>query len=151
MEALVRKLQTDFPAFTFRAGPRFRWAADHQEIIYKLDNDIRNTWGILHELGHALRGHHDYHTDVELLRKEVEAWAEAESLSAQYGVTIDAEHIQGCLDSYRDWLHKRSTCPQCALRGVQDDAKRYVCLNCKATWVVSSARFCRAYRRSQAT
>jgi hypothetical protein len=63
-------------------------------------------------------------------------------------VIIDEEHIQNCLDTYRDWLHKRSTCPRCDSHGLQT-SEQYKCYNCRAVWRVGNERFCRAYRSLQ--
>lgn len=147
MEQLVRKLQGDFPAYHFTAGDVACWSPRTQEIHYEAREDHAiASWSVLHELGHALLGHDTYNSDVMLLQKESSAWTKAVSLAKQYGLDIDAGHIQNCLDTYRDWLHKRSTCPRCRDHGVQQK-NTYTCLNCAARWRVSPARFCRSYRR----
>lgn len=60
---------------------------------------------------------------------------------------ISEDHIQDCLDSYRDWLHKRSLCPDCRLSSIQTDAHTYTCVFCHKKWRVTAERFCRPYRR----
>ncbi len=108
-------------------------------------------WALLHEAGHALLGHKGYKTDAGLLMLEVEAWQAAQKLSIKMEITITEEHIQDCLNTYRDWLYARSTCPTCALNSLQIDETTYLCLNCSARWSVSQSRFCRPYRLRQST
>jgi hypothetical protein len=46
-------------------------------------------------------------------------------------------------------VYKRSLCPACGLAGLQVAETRFRCINCIHTWIVTSARFCRPYRRSK--
>jgi hypothetical protein len=93
-------------------------------------------------------GHQTYRSDFELLLLEVAAWDKAKQLAASQGITMDEEHIQDCLDTYRDWLHERSTCPRCGTVSLQASPSEYNCHNCSASWQVSKSRFCRPYRLS---
>lgn len=149
MEKLVLKLKKDYPDLQFTAGVSHCWSPEHAEISYAVTQDGRGTEALLHELGHARLKHQSYQSDAELLQKEVEAWQEAATLAAHYGVTIDQEHIEQCLDSYRDWLHRRSACPACESTGLQLNIRQYRCINCRQTWNVTVARFKRPYRRSE--
>lgn len=146
MEKFIKVLNRDFPAITFVAGKTASWSPATQCITYSPGPSQTATWSLLHELGHALLGHASYASDVELLQKEVAAWEKAIEVAKGYGVAIDEEHLQACLDTYRDWLHKRSACPSCGQHGLQASQSLYNCLNCQNTWKVSSARFCRPYR-----
>jgi replication factor C subunit 3/5 len=65
----------------------------------------------------------------------------------KYDINIDDDHIQNCLDTYRNWLHLRSTCPECGIRTLQTDKYTYRCHNCHTIWKVTSERFCRPYRK----
>jgi hypothetical protein len=100
----------------------------------------------LHETGHALLEHTAYTSDAELLYLEVAAWKHAELLASMLGVKIDDSHIQQCLDSYRDWLFARSSCPRCLSSSLQTEIDKYECFNCRVQWRVSRSRFCRIYR-----
>jgi hypothetical protein len=105
----------------------------------------------LHETGHALLGHTSYQADFELVRLEAAAWERAKSLALSLDMTIDEGHIQNCLDTYRDWLHKRSLCPSCGTQSLQQgDFVHYRCHNCHTKWRVGTDRFCRAYRQTKA-
>ena len=150
MEVLVNKLKVDFPGITFVAGEIAHWSASTRNITYESGDDTRLCWSLLHELGHAIANHESYKTDVSLLQKETEAWTKASEIAPKYGIKIDDGHVQDCLDTYRDWLHKRSTCPECASHGLQQSKALYRCFNCQTTWKVSSARFCRPYRLRKA-
>ena len=146
MEKLLTKLKQDFPTVAFVPGSTAHWSPSQQQITYCIENNIASMWSLLHELGHALLGHDTFASDMALLCKEVDAWRKAEEIAPQYGVVIDEQHIQNCLDTYRDWLHKRSTCPACKRHGLQHSEALYRCLNCQTTWQVTSNRFCRPYR-----
>lgn len=145
---LIDKLKTVAPDVQFDHGNYFCWSPKTQCVIYPSinDTDPSDSWSLLHETAHALLGHNDYKTDLELLVMESEAWDRAVQIGAELGIKIDPDHIQDCLDTYRDWLHKRSTCPTCGVVSLQINATNYRCHNCNTTWSVSSARFCRPYR-----
>ena len=151
MKPLLAKLRRDFPDLKFTAGTRFIWSPATSQVIYKKSNleEESAIWALLHEVGHAVLGHGKYSSDFELVKLESAAWAEAEKLAKRYGQQIDQDHIQDCLDTYRDWLYQRSTCPTCTVTSLQTDSKTYTCFNCGTTWQVSKSRLCRAYRRKQ--
>ena len=146
----ISRLRHDFPDFRFVPGGQENWSPGSHTITYKKDEPLhRLKCGLLHELAHAQLGHQDYKSDFELLKMESQAWELAAKLGRKYGVRISDEHIQNCLDTYRDWLHRRSTCPACGMHVLQSDAVSYHCFNCQTTWKVSSGRFVRPYRRSK--
>ncbi len=151
MNELIKQLRHDFPALHFAPGDNFSWSPKDQVITYtpKRKTDKIDSWSLIHEVGHGLLGHQDYHSDFELLLLEAAAWEKAVELGAKYNVEIDENHIQDCLDTYRDWLHRRSTCPTCSTQSLQSSPTHYTCFNCKSQWQVSPARFCRPYRRIQ--
>lgn len=151
MEKLIAKLRADFPALRFTPGQQFCWSPETSEIFYNAAADSQKSlWSLLHETGHALLEHQTYKADFELLRLEVAAWERARELASEVGITIDEDHIEDCLDTYRDWLYKRSICPSCTTKCLQqDDYTHYRCFNCHTTWRVSSSRFCRAYRSTK--
>jgi len=101
---------------------------------------------LLHELAHALLNHIDYSRDIELLVMERQAWDKAKELATKYDLEIEDEFIQSNLDTYRDWLHSRSTCPKCNANGLQIKSSLYHCLACNNKWRVNEARTC-ALRR----
>ena len=150
MEKLIYKLKQDHPGLAFNSGGPHCWSPDKGQISYAGDDESHCVEGLLHELGHARLAHKGYVSDLELLHKEVEAWQEALCLASLYGVDFDEEHMQDCLDTYRDWLHKRSMCPLCKTTGIQENERQYNCLNCGHIWHVTDSRFCRPYRLSKA-
>src|SRR6266545_4733663 len=149
MEKLVHKLKQDHPDLIFSIGTSHCWSPEGRQISYATEDATYNIEGLLHELGHARLKHHTYTSDFELLQKELEAWQEALKLAKKYGVSVDQDHMQDCLDTYRDWVHKRSICPNCIGTGIQENEKQYICLNCGHVWQVSASRFCRPYRLSK--
>lgn len=151
MKPLLEKLQIDYPTVEFIEGSAFYWSPATQQIFYKSDvheAELNSaTHAILHELSHALLGHRSYTTDFELVQMELAAWEHAKQLLIRYGFTISEDHVQDCLDSYRDWLYKRSICPTCSTKSIQCNEKNsYQCFNCRTHWKVTSSRFCRPYR-----
>lgn len=147
MDTLLNTLINDYPSIRFITGAHCRWSPQDQTITYVSEKSEENMWGILHELGHALLGHTTYKTDAELVQKEMLAWEKANELGKIYGVTLNDEYIQDCLDSYRDWINKRSTCPMCGVKTVSTVDNTYRCFNCQETWVVTPARHHRPYRQ----
>jgi len=148
MHQLLKSIIKDYPELQFVAGNDFRWSPDDNNIVYdKVAHDQIGLWSLLHEVGHALLNHQKYRTDIELLMLEVAAWNKASQIAGKYKLVIDQEHVQNCLDTYRDWLHKRSRCPVCHTQSLQSSFMTYKCFNCRSTWQVSAARFCRPYRR----
>jgi len=85
----------------------------------------------LHEVGHALLRHRDFATDVERVKMECAAWEKARELCGQYQVDYDEEFAENELDTYRDWLHQRSKCPECGLTRYQDKDGEYHCPQCE--------------------
>jgi two-component SAPR family response regulator len=151
MQKLINKLQAEFPKLRFVAAKQFYWSPESGEIFYNQGaRGQQAMWSLLHETGHALLGHKSYEADFELIRLEVAAWERAQQLAERHALTIDEDHIQDCLDTYRDWLYKRSICPTCTTKCLQQgDFVHYRCFNCHTTWRVTASRFCRAYRRQK--
>lgn len=147
---LLQHLQADYPVTEFKESPKARWDPSTNTIYYDPVQPNLN-WSLLHEIGHMEAGHKTYTLDIQLLMMETEAWEIAKQLSKKYDQDIDTDHIEDCIDSYRDWLHKRSSCPKCTQTGLQTDKKTYKCLNCGNTWQVSASRFCRPYRKTKNT
>lgn len=149
MDKLLTKLKNDFPGLVFAPGEIFSWSSKDQTVIYAQETSESSTptWSLLHEVGHALLEHQSYASDFELVKLEAAAWEKATILAQDYGIIIDPEHIQDCLDTYRDWLHQRSACPTCKTTSLQRNMTIYCCYNCNTEWRVSRTRVCRPYRR----
>ena len=144
----IGRLRKDFPQFKFKAGGQDHWSPKAKTIFYNSGEPaLKMRYGTLHELAHALLGHTTYQSDFELLKMEALAWELAAKIAKKYRFKIDDEHIQNCLDTYRDWLYARSTCPKCGTHSLQRDGGHYQCFNCQAVWSVSHERFVRPYRR----
>lgn len=140
-------MAADYEEFKFKNGPQEHWSPKTQTITYNPEEPAEKfACAILHELAHALLAHNTYSSDFELLKLESEAWSLAAQLGKKYDVPISEDHIQNCLDTYRDWLHRRSSCPRCGTHVLQKDSNSYQCYNCQASWHVSSGRFVRPYR-----
>lgn len=152
MLELVAKLSQDNPHLKFIAAASFYWCPETSEVYYDTTkaDETTSSWSLLHETSHALLGHTSYKADVELLHLEVAAWTHALCIAKSYQIDINNDYVQDCLDTYRDWLYRRSLCPGCGTQCLQaDESNHYRCFNCHTRWHVSPSRFCRAYRRSQ--
>jgi hypothetical protein len=146
--SLLTKCRELLPHITFIEGELFYWSPQTNSVHVKAEalDTSDGRWSLLHEAAHAQLEHTYYTTDMGLLSLEVEAWQTAKQLAELYSIEIDENHIQDCLDTYRDWLYARSTCPACMLNSLQIDKTTYLCLNCSTRWTVSASRFCRPYR-----
>jgi hypothetical protein len=147
LDTITKQIQDLLPDIIIQSGDSLRWSPKSKRITYRQDDTSNeNIWGLLHEAGHARLHHTSYQSDMELLQLEVAAWDEATQLGEKTGHAIDHEYIQDCLDTYRDWLHQRSTCPRCGITSFQVTNSQYKCYNCHKTWTVSASRLCRPYR-----
>lgn len=130
----VTRLKTDFVQFRFRKGKRFTFRAPRTIILEPVEDymgaEEKYELSALHELGHALLEHRFYTTDPERLKMESAAWEKARELCLQYGVVYDTEYAEGELDTYREWLHRKSCCPGCGLTRYQTKDGRYHCPGC---------------------
>jgi predicted RNA-binding Zn-ribbon protein involved in translation (DUF1610 family) len=146
-KTFVGQIIKDYPQFKFEPGQQEHWSPKTNTITYSQAEPLAELqYGLLHELAHALLGHNSYNSDFELLKLETEAWALAVKIGKKYKIKLDPDHIQDCLDTYRDWLHRRSKCPTCGMHVLQDNSSSYKCFNCGTGWQVSARRFARPYR-----
>jgi hypothetical protein len=145
---LIETLAEAYPAFTLEASDHFEWQPSNATILYDLDDPLFEA-RLLHELGHATLGHSSYDRDVDLIAMERDAWQIARmELAPRFNVAIPGEAIHHDMDTYREWLHARSTCPHCGSNGIQIKKRDYKCVTCLKTWRVNEARTCslRRYR-----
>jgi hypothetical protein len=146
-DILVNSLKTDFPWVKFIEDSICKWSPDTGSVHYRPLKDRKDTWALLHELSHAILGHFSFDRDIELIGKEVEAWQHArDKLAPLYKLAIPDENIDSELETYREWLHSRSSCPVCELNGIQTETDTYRCLNCRTSWRVNDARRCELRR-----
>lgn len=149
MQTLINILSNDFNDITFTSGNTFMWSPQTKTIEYVPESihESNGIWSLLHELGHAQLNHITYTDDLELLIMEVSAWKQAQVLAKNYNVTIDPQHIDTCLESYRAWLHKRSKCVECGTHSMQINHTTYQCHNCNTKWEVSASRLCKIRKK----
>ncbi len=149
--SLIKRLRGDFPGFTFESSDGFWWSASKRTIHFDASAENSTVYS-LHELSHAILDHKGYEYDIDLVKLERDAWDYARRiLATEYDVTIDETVIQNNLDTYRDWLHARSTCPACDATGLQTKQRTYRCLACGHLWSVNEARICALRRYSLQT
>lgn len=147
MQQLLIKIKLDHPNLKLEEGDQFMWSPKNQTVFYDPSCDeVQGVQQLLHEVSHALLKHVNFYSDLELIQLEVAAWNHAKSLAGTYDIPISDDHMQNCLDTYRDWAFRRSTCPNCSSSGIQASDLTYTCLNCQSIWRVSENRLCRPYR-----
>ena len=143
MEVLLEKLKTDFPDFRFVTGRKFAFRPPRTIVIESRKTGAEKTGSeeietetdsellLLHEVGHATLGHRNFRMDAERLKMELAAWEKARELARDYGVEFNDELMEMELDSYRDWLHRKSRCPKCGLTRYQTPDGCYHCPRCE--------------------
>lgn len=149
ISSILRKIIADFPELTFKTGENFHWSPKSKTIYYPSISNIDDLYQLLHEVGHAKLGHNSYHRDVALIELERDAWScAANQLASRYGLSLSADDdiVQESLDTYRQWLHARSSCPKCSAIGIEKSPQAYNCLSCGQEWTVNEARTCRLMR-----
>lgn len=137
-----------FPELKFESGKSLSWNPTDAKISYPNTGYTDVVYGLIHEIAHAKLGHDIFQHDIELLKMERYAWNQAiEIAESKFGLKIDVDYIEDCLDSYRDWLYKRSMCPQCHLCGFQVNNHEYSCPHCLIDWKVPVSRLCAVKRK----
>ncbi|MBR2725635.1 hypothetical protein IKE97_03330 [Candidatus Saccharibacteria bacterium] len=128
-ERLFNQVRNDFPDFSFRQGKKFAFRPPTTVIIGP--DEAHDDLLLLHEVSHAVLKHRDFKTNIERLKMESEAWEKAKELANKYKIEVDEDFIQDELDTYRDWLHKKSRCPKCGLTRFQTPDGLYHCPRCE--------------------
>lgn len=132
----LNDLKVLYPQFTFLKSRRFKFRPPNRIYIAgPCDNFALLT---LHELGHALCKHKDYNTHAQRLKIECAAWERARVVlnehpewAKKYHIIYDEDFIEDQLDTYRDWLHQKSTCKACGLTRFQTPDGLYYCPRCE--------------------
>ena len=127
-DAFLSRIKADFPDFVFREGKKFAFRPPKTIILGP--EEVFSELLLLHEVAHAVLGHRTFKMDAERLKMEAAAWEKASELAKEYGIGVDEDFIQGELDTYRDWLHKKSRCPSCGLTRFQTPDGQYHCPRC---------------------
>lgn len=149
---LIQTLKELHPDISFTKAEHFSWSPSKHTVFYNAA--LPNAEALLlHELAHALLDHRMYRRDVELVAMESDAWEKAQAYAKENApqlrnLQLADEVIQDHLDTYREWLHNRSTCPNCSATGYQDGATTYTCPACSHRWRVNEARVCALRRYS---
>lgn len=142
--SVIEKIRQNYPDIVFVKSNDFSWSINNNTVCYS-DND--DGWPmLLHEIAHSLLNHHDYDNGIHLLNMERDAWIKAQAIAGNYGFIIDEEIIERSLDTYRDWLHSRSKCPNCGAIGLETEKFLHYCLECNNKWRVNDGRICRLRR-----
>lgn len=143
LTSLLKKLRQDYPDILFSEGEQFMWSPDSKTVFY-VKNGSQEL--LIHEVSHGILRHKGYEKDVQLVAMERLAWDKAVDLADKYGVNVKVDTIEDHLDTYRDWLHARSVCPNCTATGYQSGKSTYSCPACLQDWTVNEARVCQLKR-----
>lgn len=145
--SLINDIRSKFDSFSFAESDTCRWSPSEQTVYYNLSGEPEDAYILLHEVAHGVLEHQSYDSDIELLQKEVMAWEHAAKvLAPDFNIIIPDDFISGSLDTYRNWLHSRSLCPNCHQNGIQTKNDTYECINCRCRWRVNDARQCQLKR-----
>lgn len=146
INSLIDKLRLNYPDLRFTASDSFEWNVAEKQVLFDPNDDL-GIERLLHEVGHAQLQHEGFHKDVDLIAMERAAWELAKTdIGPKFDVRIPADVIEDDLDTYRGWLHARSTCPECESTGLQIKRHTYKCLACSKNWRVNDARTCELRR-----
>lgn len=141
ISSVVNQIKLDYPQYTFEPSDSFLWSFEDKKIYYNPDG--LSEWPLLfHELAHGLLGHDSFNHSLDLIQIERDAWDKAKLVSKKYNLQIADDIIEQSLDTYRDWIHKRSSCPECGAIGIESEYNKYSCLECDSKWKVNDARSC---------
>lgn len=144
----LNQIKSDYPEFRFEASNSFSWSHENSIICYR-EETLASEWPLLlHELAHGLLRHSSYEHSIDLIQIERDAWDYAQILAKDYNLCISSDAVEQSLDTYRDWLHKRSTCPKCGGIGLESERNQYYCPECQSVWLVNDARSCGLKRYS---
>ena len=129
----LAELQARYPEVRWVAGKRFSFRPPR--TIQLGEPQPHYLQLALHELGHCLAGHRDFRTDIGRLQLEREAWERAHTVwqelrLKEQGIDWDADFVEAELDTYRDWLHTKSSCPRCGATRFQTIDGVYHCPFC---------------------
>lgn len=127
---LASRISCDFPGYRIRLGRKFAFRPP--KTIVCGPDEPGAEMRLLHEMGHALLRHAEYHQDAERLRMECAAWEKARELAARYGIEFDEDIAESDLDTYRCWLHRQSRCARCGLTRCQTPDGVWHCPRCEA-------------------
>lgn len=141
LTSLVANLKKDYPHLSFVQSDKFLWSPADQSVHY-ISSVTAADAQLLHELSHGILKHSQYGKDIELIIMERQAWAKAKELADHYSVSIGESIIEDHLDTYREWMHVRSSCPSCGATGVETKKYLYHCVACLTDWKVNEARIC---------
>ena len=124
----INLLKTKYPNFIFKESDSFSFHPPHTIKYCPLSPNF--ALQTLHELGHGLLSHKTFKTSLERLKIERKAWNKAQELCRLLDVPYDEAFVEDSLDSYRNWLHKKTTCKKCGLTCYQTPDKKYHCPRC---------------------
>ena len=136
-------LKSLYPNFRFQPGPRFLFRPPNT-IFYEPSNpnNANNSFQdfalqLLHELGHAVSGHRNFQLSIDRIKIETEAWHAAQTilenhhnLQTKYHLFFNQDFAEAHLDTYRRWLHQKTTCKKCGLTMFQDKNQTWYCPHC---------------------
>lgn len=152
IDLAYEQLINDFNDIDFVTGDDFYWSPMDKVITHPMIDSVNNFNLLLHEVGHAKLNHCEYPRDIALIDMERQAWECAVSdLAPRYShsLAMDDDVVQDALDSYRNWLHARSSCPDCQAIGIEVSTLHYSCLVCQSNWRVNEAKVCQLRRFKQ--
>ncbi len=136
---ILNNLKEIFPNIKQSRGKYYKWNPVDETVYYPNDEEINFNY-LLHEYGHALLHHNDYELAIDLVAMEQEAWLKTIEIADKLNFKIDENLANEAINSYRIWMQKRSTCPNCSNAGIETKKNNYKCLICSCSWKVNDAK-----------
>lgn len=130
----IAYLEDEFSLFII-PGDQYYYDSAIDTVFY-IKKELYSTVGyssFLHEASHAILGHINYKSELELLATETRAWELASKIADSFGITIPDKLISSSLESYESFALNRGLCPTCN-RFIISSMSVYHCLFCDTHW-----------------
>ncbi|MBR3320251.1 hypothetical protein IKG20_03035 [Candidatus Saccharibacteria bacterium] len=127
--SFLESIKTAYPKFSFLPGRKFLFRPP--KTIYYLESNENFRFLLLHELSHAVLGHFTFEKSLERLQLERDAWEKTRELCKTYDVPFDESLAEEELDTYRDWVHKKTLCKTCGLTCLEVSPESLYCPFCQ--------------------
>lgn len=143
MPSILSDLKSKYPNLNFEVGDQFYWSPSLQTIYYVSPlTSSSDSINLLHEVAHALLNHASYKKDIDLIKMERDSWDKTVELAPDFGLSVSDDDVSDAMDSYRQWIYRRSLCPSCGASGLEVDNKTFSCIACNSRWTANEARTC---------
>ena len=139
LNIIISKLENEF-SLNISPGEEYYYDSLSDTVFY-IKKEIYSVLGyssFLHEASHAILGHINYKSELELLATETRAWELAIKIAHTFDIKIPEKLISSSLESYESFALNRGLCPTCN-RFIISSMSQYQCLFCNTKWSCSQS------------